>query len=156
MRPRGSFVRVGITRPTDPLNSGPATSSGLVRLRLRLRFRPQAPEQGWGSWARAKGAVARAKQGPHGNLGDAWILSWIPLGYSGLGSLQLRILGWVESSVYGYGYLAWPGIRILHKYADAQPPIAPTPPLQARVPAQHVSPAPSKATIRKAIVVIVR
>ena len=84
------------------------------------------------------------------------ILDSIGILWVRLGSLQLRILGWIESSVYGYGYLAWPGIRILHKYADAQPPIAPTPPLQAWVPAQHVSPAPSKATIRKAIVVIVR
>ena len=37
-RPGGSSDRVGRTRPTDPLNSGPATNSGLVRLRLRLRL----------------------------------------------------------------------------------------------------------------------
>ena len=81
------------------------------------------------------------------------ILDSIGILWVRLGSLQLRILGWIESSVYGYGYLAWPGIRILHKYADTQPPIAPTP-RPACVPAQHVSPAPSKATIIKASIVI--
>ena len=66
-RPGGSSDRVGRTRPTDPLNSGPATNSGLVRLRLRLGL------SGAGSWGpvrvKAKGAGLRAKGHRHLNTG---------------------------------------------------------------------------------------
>ena len=66
-RPGGSSDRVGRTRPTDPLNSGPATNSGLVRLRLMLGL------SGAGSWGpvrvKAKGAGLRAKGHRHLNTG---------------------------------------------------------------------------------------